>query len=994
MSLLKEFASGDFQQDLKNADSNAAGKNDLTSKPVDVKFNLMRNMINTNGTVTGSTVNDYLERAHDLNDEVDTVGFAIETDNGDLIKVYVNAQQADEFEEECSKLLGLDDDSEAAINTLAQKFDIIDVVWPQDPNAGVDGEVETEDPYDSVSIDDDLSSFMDDEDNASNTGNSEMADVDSEDLENALPTDDENDGDVQTEPKKKSLMRDIAGDDEEDSEDVSAPDEDERKKKEPKASASGEEESTEDSVSDESAVDDEESSEEEEELDADGNPVKKEKKKKEGEKDVTKESLLLKNLSNLVENLRDDVNAHVAGELAKRADKSSKFVIDCLMTGGTLGRRQYLYQEDGDVKYFDTMEEAEDAAKTLSAKRNHTMARATYKFTARAVKEEDEMIGSNFLKRVSEANDPALKYAMDMVKRAGFSYKGKTLNALRKEHAKELLSNQYTDQWHMRVSDALGMSEMNKDALEKLAEQLSEAAEPSVIKDTVWNGIHNRMKRPYDKKIVEFFSLLDIPGRYVRGEEGLEDAIRAGGDVIRRAGRKQTAFNTLFDLLKGGSSVVAEAKKGSRLQKILETVMVTLGFPASMVSAGDMPGPLNSMIRRAAAKIEADSNLESALIALAKALGITSKQVNEGADYQTAKSGKKDAEDDHRANWTDFDPKKDPKGTHLRAYIKSAIGASDEYLDAYVKRTLELVKVNEAKAFKVREPGWYVVDHMDKAVDGPYSEGNAKKEAKEMSKEYAAKHGKGDMAAFDAIYFSDYDIKRANESTLGSRFKQRVLGEDVDVGQDDFMESVMNLVLALGIPEAILQPRRQIIIRALREKKQSLTNRGMLQQRMAQLIGLIEKGTKATPSTGTVEESLKDARKSLSESKLFEAFGPLEAVVGKSLEHFNAEEPAAGPALMAGYEGSGAHEETVLVLAVDPDADDDNKSLRVGIDSPWDGGIHAKYFANNKDGYKAAVDYANMLRTCNLKTGGRPKGWKDGASVTRITKPADMDDEV
>ena len=168
-----------------------------------------------------------------------------------------------------------------------------------------------------------------------------------------------------------------------------------------------------------------------------------------------------------------------------------------------------------------------------------------------------------------------------------------------------------------------------------------------------------------------------------------------------------------------------------------------------------------------------------------------------------------------------------------------------------------------------------------------------------------------------------------------------------------------------------------MIIKALRDKKQTLTNRGMLQQRMQQLISLIQKGTKVQPSTGTVEESLKDARQSLSESALFEAFGPLEAVVGKSLEMFNAEEPAAGPAMMASYEGSGAHEETVLVLAVDPDADDDNKSLRVGIDSPWDGGIHAKYFANNKEGYKAAVDYANMLRTCNLKKGGRPKGWKE-----------------
>lgn len=863
MSLLKEFANGDLQQDLKTADGSSAGKNDLTSKPVDVKFNLMRNMINTNGSITGSTVNDYLERAHDLNDEVDTVGFAIETDNGDLIKVYVNAQQADEFEEECSKLLGLDDDSESAINTLAQKFDIIDVVWPQDPNASLQGDDESEDPYDSVSIDDDLSSFMDDD--SVDSVDTQNSDDNADDFENALPADDDHDDQDDEpnddEPKKKSLMKDIAGgseeSSEEDEEEHSEEDEDgEKKKKEPKASAEGdEEESSEEST--EELSDEEGSTEEEPELDADGNPIKKEKKakKKEGEKEVTEEGLLLKNLSNLVESLRDDVNAHIDNELAKRANKSGKFVIDCLMTGGTLGRRQYLYQEEGDVKYFDTMEEAESIAKSLTAKRNHTMARAHYTFTPRMVEDidltnqEEDMIGSKFLQRVTEAEEP----------------------------------------------------------------------KTNAIKDTVWSGIHNRMKRPYDKKIVEFFSLLDIPGRYVRGEEGLEDAIRAGGDIIRRAGRKQTAFNKLFDLLKGGSSVVSEAKKGSRLQKILETVMVKLGFPESLVSAGDMPGPLNSMLRKAAAKMEANADMEAALIALSKAMGLTTADLNEG------------------------------------------------------------------KAFKVREPGWYVVDHMDKPVDGPYSEGNAKKEAKEMSKEYAAKHGKGDMPAFDVGYFSDYEIRRANErayeSTLGSRFKERVLGEDVDVGQDDFMESVMALVLALGIPEAILQPRRAMIIKALRDKKQTLTNRGMLQQRMQQLISLIQKGTKVAPG-----QDVDNMQEALKEGLLMESFGPLESMVKSDLDKYNLDEPdgGVGPAQFAEYEGGGAHSETVLTVGVDRDADGP-KSLRVGIDSPWDGAIHAVYFPNNKAGYKAAIDYANVLRTWNAKSGGRPKGWKDSApSVSRL----------
>lgn len=509
--------------------------------------------------------------------------------------------------------------------------------------------------------------------------------------------------------------------------------------------------------------------------------------------------------------------------------------------------------------------------------------------------------------------------------------------------------------------------------------RITEAEEPQakVMKDTVWNGIHSRMKRPYDKKIVQFFDLLGIPGRYVRGEEGLEDSIRAGGDILRRAGRKQSLFNQFFDQLSGAGGKIAEAKKGSRLQKILETVAVTLGFPASLVSSGEAPGPLSTIFRRAAANIEADGNLEATLIAFAKALGITAKQVNEAKE-------KKHYIQSNGSNIAGPFDSEDEAEAYLDKLLRKA-KPEDELDDARI--------VLEDKKIKVREPGWYVVDWVDTPVAGPFTETGAREEAEEMNTKFkkqrarnSAEAGrgprasdvKGDISAFDVTYFSDYDIRRMSESSvLGAKFKARVL-EDVDVGQDEFMETVMKLVAALGIPEGLLQPRRQQIIRALRTKKQELTNRGVLVQRMNQLLGLIEKGTKA-PSTGSVQESLREARESLSECKLFEAFGPLEALVGKSLQHFNADEPAAGPALMAGYEGSGSHEETVLVLAVDPDADDDNKSLRVGIDSPWDGGIHAKYFPNNKEGYKAAVDYANMLRTCNLKTGGRPKGWKDRA---------------
>jgi len=1007
MKLIKEFArAADVQQDLKSSDGSDAGRNDTAGKAVDVRFSLMRNMINTNGGVTGSEVNDYLERAHELNDEVDTVGFAIETDDGDFIKVYVNATQADQFEQELSNLLGMDDDSEAALNQLAQKFDVVDVVWPTDPEGNPeDGHALN--PEDDVSIDDDLSSMMGDDEVSVSSGEGNDTEVtaddeleigsdgsigadagevegdnDEDDLGDALPADDEvasDDDDTEDKPKKKSLMKDIAGGgDKKDKEEPEASDDSDDSGKGPETVDTDTEDADADvdaEVGGNEETDDE--SESEEELDADGKPVKKAKKekaKKEGEKEVTEEGLKpmkLSRLAAIAEAARDEVEAHVARELAARANKSGKFVIDCLMTGGSMGRRQYMHQEQGEVKYFNTMEEAEAAAKELHTKRNHTLARATYTFTPRMVEEqEDEMsIGSKFLERITEGKNMSMSELYKSKEASAFYYK--KLETLSKQRALRLTANKFE----------VPIEDVEYAAVAywpKLAESVLEAdtSAEDVKLDAAWRGISSQLKRPYEKKIVQLFALLGVPGRYVQNVEGVVDAIRAGGDVVRRPGRKQTAFNAFFDSLKGGSAVSEAKKKGGRLQKVLETVMVALGFPEALVTT-EGGSALGSTLPRAANKIEANSNAEAALMALAKAFGITSKQVNEDTAEIKIKV-KKPIDANILSSFRALRcTKPDADGVSI---LK---GPSEDIKKAKTVLGHRFVIVNEAKAFKVREPGWYVVDHMDKPVDGPYSEGNAKREAEEMSDEYAAKHGKGDISAFDVAYFSDYDIKRMNETTsVGSKFMDRVMAEDVDVGQDDFAQAVMQLVTALGIPEGILAPRRAAINKALREKKMSLTNRTMVEQRMEALVALIAKGTKKQPGQGVdkMQEALK-------EGLLMEAFGSLEAMVDAEMKQHNLEEPLSGPAMFSAYEGGGSHEETVLTVGVDPEAESDAKALRVGVDGPWDGTIHAKYFPNTKEGYKAALDYANLLRTWNAKTGGRPKGWKDAAPVTRL--PAD-----
>ena len=703
MSLLKEFANAQTAQStqtaLKTSDGSDAGKGDVV-KTSDVSFSLMRNTINNSGSVTGSDINDYLERAHELNDEIESVGFAIETDNNDIIKIYVNAAQADEFEQEMAKLLGMDDDTESAINTLAQKFDVIDVEWPED--------LETEAPVDGEpAIDDDISSFLD---------------ADSSEI----PAGDEED-------KKTPLLKAIA--DTEESEEEEELDADGKPIEKKKKAADD---------ADEEELDADEEDADEEELDADGKPVKK--KKKADSAEITEEGL--------DESLASDVQSHVETTQKERQNKQGMYYINCLVTGGVTGRRESKYKRDGEVEYF-SKEAAHQEAARLNKSANHIMARASFTYTPVLIETQDNnmtSLGTKFLERLQEA------------------------------------------------------------AVDKKQSKL----------DTPWNGLHNRLKRPYEKRIVEFFSLLGVPGRYAANADGIEDSIIAAANILRRAGRKQTLFNQLFDKLGGGATTVVEAKKrGGRFQKILESIMVAFGFPAYLVTT-EGSSPLGSILSRASFRIEADDTLKGTVLALARAMGIGGAELNE-----------------------------------------------------------------------------------------------------------------------------------------------EELNEDFESGPDAYAEAVVALVMELGIPEKNLQYQRSVLIKALRDKKQLLGNRSMLAQRMAALTELVKKNTRqAGGQVPAVQENL------------LEAFAPLEAMIDTDAKLHNLEEPNAGPCMSATYEGSGTHEETMLFLGCDPTAPD-HKSLAVTISGPWDGSVHNKFFPDTKEGYKAAVEYANILRTVTLKSGGRPKGWKE-----------------
>jgi len=110
---------------------NATDVDDKVSAQNDVEFKQLRNNVSVGDSVTDTDINRYLDKAHKLNDEVDTVTFGLEMDDGSIAKVYVNATQADGFEAALAQKLGETDDAEEAINDLATTFDIVDVEWPE-----------------------------------------------------------------------------------------------------------------------------------------------------------------------------------------------------------------------------------------------------------------------------------------------------------------------------------------------------------------------------------------------------------------------------------------------------------------------------------------------------------------------------------------------------------------------------------------------------------------------------------------------------------------------------------------------------------------------------------------------------------------------------------------------------------------------------------------------------------------------------------------------
>jgi len=839
-SMIREF---NVQKALKTSDGSDAGKSDVVDRAAaasDVGFNLMRNTINSSGSVTGSDVADYIERAEELNDEVDTVPFGLETDDGKIVKVYVNAEQADKFEEAMKQMLGLEDDIEEAINRLTTDFDIVDVVWPKNDDEDGDG-VPDEDADLEI---DDTSNLEDPEDDA------DFADDQYDVIAGGETDDPAPEADPSTGKVKSAAEPKDDAEEEEPTEDEPAADDEEP--------ADGEEDP-------DAEADPDADAEEDEETDPDDpdKPKKKKKKKKAAEPAepaVAAESFLRsgKPLAEAKDEREDSEADSPSTAAAIKAMTSKGLHISAMI------------EAPGNVVYIEDSQGEEyvmRADKTLT-KEKHGKKLMSLKKEDLNTQEKAMTLGNRFLERVlGEDNLDEAKITQAKVK-AAHDRADRAELAVEREQGKSGLGRSNEKVRELK-NKAQKLRSDAKDLEREMKSQVNEAA-GAEDRDGVKDGFNipldsqaramaAKQKLPWAKRLVAFHFMCGVPGRYMNTAE-VAEAVASAADMLRKKVAVRRAFSTLYEGLsaakgfnipqEGGEQAVkeaknpvdpdklskakdavklakkaladhnktydggtgsraktlqaaidtamgklaklneeaeqiteAKAKRGSFIQKLLESVLIELGLPEALVVTTG-PAAVGTGIYKTAELIEQDSTLERALRLLATRMGI--------------------------------------KGQDAQAPIQEA-------------KKPKLPKDKEA-AIEVR------------GVKGMKSTPFSKKFKNQAAMEtWMDKNG-------EDITVHAYSTDRVNESD--ARFSQlsalsaAKVEEAVDVGNDDYAQAVTALVDALGIPADILERRRTQVVQALRKKKASLRNRAQILTMIGRLMDIIAKGTAEDANAG------------------------------------------------------------------------------------------------------------------------------------------------
>lgn len=150
-------------------------------------------------------------------------------------------------------------------------------------------------------------------------------------------------------------------------------------------------------------------------------------------------------------------------------------------------------------------------------------------------------------------------------------------------------------------------------------------------------------------KIAEVAAMSGMPGRFMNTPEGRESIVEAAGQLRSKASIV-AAFLSLHSALARfhGVSVVKEGKDeeqdldGVAFQQLVEEVLVALGLPQDLVSAGGKAGSKAS-VKRQIAELQRDSGVKVAYQFLAKKLGIKVNDGVVGAKKAGAKKPKEEA---------------------------------------------------------------------------------------------------------------------------------------------------------------------------------------------------------------------------------------------------------------------------------------------------------------------------------------------------------------
>ena len=290
MSLLKQILNTKLSEDESTPLIAATPQNKASTS-----FSLLQNIHGSE--LTAGDVTNHLHAVDDTDEHVDTVAFGLETTDGEIVKVYVNAEEAEAFEQRMSQLLGKIDDIDQAVEELSNEFDIVSVVKPGEMDAqevGLNGENPEGEESPEVGIENRLDEPLTDDDIVQDMDGEDLIDDESEKKKkDDKKDDDKSEDDSETEDDKDAEGESdgLNFDDESEGEDKP---EDEEGEDKPEDESEGEDDSDtegEDDSNDEEDSEDKDTEEDDPEDDPEnkGKDKKKDKKKSKDKEDKMKQ---------------------------------------------------------------------------------------------------------------------------------------------------------------------------------------------------------------------------------------------------------------------------------------------------------------------------------------------------------------------------------------------------------------------------------------------------------------------------------------------------------------------------------------------------------------------------------------------------------------------------------------------------------------------------------------------------------------------------------